>query len=145
MIVKELKSIAEMMQEIELMREMYPSLQEDKYRSMLEEMVPHNYGQIAVYNGLDCVGICGYWLATKLWCGKYLEFDNMIVGEKYRSLGAGKIIAEYLGTIAKKNECNILVADAYTTNFGAHRFYYNQGFGPKGFHFVKVLNPQEIR
>jgi hypothetical protein len=31
----------------------------------------------------------------------------------------------------------MIVLDAFTGNFTAHRFYYNQGYGPKGFHFVK--------
>jgi hypothetical protein len=32
----------------------------------------------------------------------------------------------------------MIVLDAFG-NFTAHRFYYNQGYGPKGFHFVKSL------
>jgi hypothetical protein len=25
-----------------------------------------------------------------------------------------------------------------------HRFYYNQGYGPKGFHFVKIINEEGL-
>ena len=42
--------------------------------------------------------------------------------------------------IAKENDSTMIVLDAFTGNFKAHRFYYNQGFSPKGFHFVKILN-----
>ena len=109
-------------------------------------MLPNNnYGQVAVFDGEKCVGISGYWLGTKLWCGKYLELDNVIVINEYRSQGVGKILSEYLENKAILNNCTIQVLDAYTSNFKAHRFYYNQGFSPKGFHFIKVMDESGIR
>jgi GNAT superfamily N-acetyltransferase len=70
--------------------------------------------------------------------------DNVVVKESFRSKGAGKLMADYLEKKAKELNCTILVLDAYTTNFKAHRFYYNQGYGPKGFHFVKVLDEKGL-
>ena len=32
-----------------------------------------------------------------------------------------------------------IVLDAFSTNFSAHKFYYNHGYVPKGFHFVKFI------
>jgi GNAT superfamily N-acetyltransferase len=75
-----------------------------------------------------------------LWCGKYIELDNVVVDPSYRSKGIGKLMSDFLEKKALEMKCTILVLDAYTNNFGAHRFYYNQGYGPKGFHFVKVLD-----
>jgi GNAT superfamily N-acetyltransferase len=74
-----------------------------------------------------------------------LELDNVIVSAEYRSKGVGKIMSEYLEKIAIELNCNIQVLDAYSTNFKAHRFYYNQGFSPKGFHFIKIMNEDGIR
>ncbi len=145
MTIKELDGIEEMMTHIGVMQELYPTLTEVQYHEMLTDMIPNNYGQVAVFDGEKCVGISGYWLGTKLWCGKYLELDNVIVAEEYRSKGVGKIISQYLERKAVLNNCTIQVLDAYTSNFKAHRFYYNQGFGPKGFHFVKVMNKDGIR
>ncbi len=145
MTIKELHTIKEMLQEIEVMKELYPSLTEDQYTEMLTSMLPHNYKQIAVYDEERCVGISGFWVGTKLWCGKYLELDNVIVSAKYRSKGVGKIMSEYLEKKAIELNCNIQVLDAYSTNFKAHRFYYNQGFSPKGFHFIKIMNEDGIR
>lgn len=145
MTIKELNGINEMLQYISVMQELYPSLTESQYHEMLMDMLSNNYGQVAVFDGDICVGISGFWLGTKLWCGKYLELDNVIVIKAYRSKGIGKIISAYLEEKAERNNCNIQVLDAYTSNFKAHRFYYNQGFGPKGFHFVKILNAEGIR
>ena len=48
-------------------------------------------------------------------------------------------MTEYLNQKAIDENCNMIALDAYTTNFGAQKFYMNHGFVPKGFHFVKYL------
>lgn len=138
--IKELQTLESMLAEISVMQQLYPKLTQEQYKSMLTDMLPNDYGQVAVYENDVCLGISGYWLGTKLWCGKYLELDNVVVHSDHRSKGIGKILSDYLQAKAEDFGCSILVLDAYTHNFGAHRFYYNQGFGPKGFHFIKVLN-----
>ncbi len=143
--IRELKTIDEMISHLSVMQELYPTLTEIQYYEMLSEMIPNNYGQIAVFEHEKCVGISGYWIGTKLWCGKYLELDNVIVSKEYRSKGVGKILSDFLDNKAHLNNCTIQVLDAYSTNFKAHRFYYNQGFSPKGFHFVKILDKNGIR
>lgn len=142
--IKELNTVAEMLQHIDVIRFLYPGLSAEKYESMLQDMIPSNYGQAAVFDNGICIGISGFWLGTKLWCGKYLELDNVVIHPDHRSKGAGKLLSDYLEQKAASIGCTILVLDAYTHNFGAHKFYYNQGFGPKGFHFVKVLNEEGL-
>jgi GNAT superfamily N-acetyltransferase len=142
--LKELSSKEEMLAEIEVMRELYPELSVEKYASMLEKMLPHNYYQLAAYENGKCVGISGFWIGTKLWCDSYLELDNVVVAESHRSKGVGKILSAYLENKAKELNSTIMVLDAYVNNYGAHRFYYNQGFVPKGFHFVKILNEEGL-
>jgi GNAT superfamily N-acetyltransferase len=70
----------------------------------------------------------------------YLELDNVVVKESARGTGAGKLMEHYLNEKAAKLGANIMVLDAYSNNFKAHRFYYNQGYAPRGFHFIKILN-----
>lgn len=140
MTIRELNGLDEMLEQHEVIRQLYPGLTLENYRAMLVRMLPKSYGQVAVFKGENCIGISGFWLGTKLWCGDYLELDNVVVHPDYRSLGAGKLMSDYLEEKARKLKYSILVLDAYTTNFQAHRFYYNQGYGPKGFHFVKILN-----
>ncbi len=142
--IRELQTIDEMLNQLSVVQHLYPELTLEKYETMLRDMLPNNYGQAAVFDGDVCIGISGYWLGTKLWCGKYLELDNVVVHPDHRSKGAGKVLSDYLQKKAEEIGCTILVLDAYTNNFGAHRFYYNQGFGPKGFHFVKILNKEGL-
>jgi hypothetical protein len=46
--------------------------------------------------------------------------------------------------LAKETGFTMIVLDAFTGNFTAHRFYYNQGYVPKGFHFLKILNEEGL-
>lgn len=142
--IRELKTLEEMLSHLEVLQELYPELDGANYRNMLERMIPHNYAQIGVFIDDSCVAISGYWLGTKLWCGPYLELDNVIVRETARGTGAGKRIQQYLEEKAKELNCSIMVLDAYANNFKAHRFYYNQGYAPRGFHFIKILDEEKL-
>ena len=97
MTLRELNGLDEMLQTLDVLQELYPSLTPENYLADLKEMLPNNrYGQVAVFDGDTCVGVSGYWIGTKLWCGKYLEIDNLVVSAKVRSKGVGKMIFDYL-------------------------------------------------
>ena len=138
-----LTSLEDMLTTFDVLQDEYPSMTFEHYSSMLQEMIPANYAQIAVYDGDHCVGVSGYWINTKLWCGRYLELDNIVVATSYRSKGVGKIMIQFLEQHAAEKDCKMLALDSYTTNFKAHKLFYNTGFIPRGFHFIKFLGDQE--
>lgn len=140
----ELTTIEEMCAQIGIIRYLYPNISEEKYKSYLEAMIPHNYTQVVVFDGDECVGLTGLWYGIKLWSGKYMEIDNFIVHPDHRSKGIGKILTDFVNQRATELGCTMIVLDAYTQNFTAHRFYYNQGYNPRGFHFVKTLNEEGL-
>lgn len=142
--IKELTTIEEMVAQISTIRFLYPNISLEKYQSFLSEMVPHNYTQIAIFEDEICLGLTGCWSATKLWTGKYIEIDNFVVNPDHRSKGIGKLLTDYIEKKAIELNCSSIVLDAFTGNFGAHRFYYNQGYAPKGFHFVKILDEKKM-
>ncbi len=142
--IQELTTIEEMISQIETMRFLYPNLSVEKYKSFLLDMVPRNYIQIGVFEDGVCLGITGCWSSTKLWTGKYLEIDNFVVNPQHRYKGIGKLLTDYIEQKALDLDCSSIVLDAFTANFAAHRFYYNQGYGPKGFHFVKILDENKL-
>lgn len=141
---KELTTVEEMLANIEVMRFLYPAFTVEKYESYLKEMVPHNYKQVAIFENGVCVAVTGFWTGFKLWSGKYIEIDNFIVHPNHRAKGLGKMLTDYVDAKAKKEGCSMIVLDAFTGNFTAHRFYYNQGYVPKGFHFLKILNEEGL-
>lgn len=145
MIVRELKSKEEMLQQIDVLKDLYPTITLDDYSRDLDQMLPHNYGQVGVFENDVCLGISGFWIGTKLWCGKYLELDNIVVRTEARSKGVGQLLFDYLSNKAIEENCHMMSLDSYTTNYKAHKFFYNNDFAPKGFHFIKILQKDKIR
>ena len=145
MLVRELVDKEEMLKYLPVLNELYPSLTAEEYSRELDEMLPCRYGQIAVFEEDECVAICGFWIGNKLWIGKYLELDNIVVRASHRSQGVGKLMFDFLERKAVEQQCKMLSLDSYTSNFQAHKFFYNEGYVPKGFHFVKLLDKDAIR
>lgn len=145
MIIKHLKTKEEMLANLSLLNEVYPTLTLEEYTSELDMMLSNNYSQLAVYEDNECVGLTGLWFGTKLWCGKYVELDNVVVAEKHRSKGIGNILFNKANELASEFGATMLALDSYTTNFKAHKFFYNEGFAPKGFHFIKLLDKTKVR
>jgi len=135
----------QMLAQLDVLQGLYPSLTMAQYATELDLMLPHNYSQLAVFDQDECIAICGIWIGNKLWVGKYLELDNIVVKEAYRSRGVGDLIFKTLEQKAIQENCNMLSLDSYTSNFKAHKFFYNQGYSPKGFHFIKLLNEKAVR
>ena len=136
----QLETVAQMVAQIETIRFLYPNMSVKTYETYLNNMLPNGYKQVAVFENNKCVGLSGYWYNTKLWTGPYLEIDNFIVHPDHRKKGIGKIITDFIDAKAKELSCTCVVLDAFTGNFQAHRFYYNQGYEPRGFHFIKTID-----
>lgn len=102
---------------------------------------PHYHLFGATVSG-DLVGIAGAWIATKIWCGKYLEVDNLVVHPAHRSRKAGTRLIQHLESIARKHSCEFITLDSYTSNHPSHRLYHRLGYEIWGFHFVKPLAPR---
>ena len=145
LVVRELIDKEEMLKNLSVLQDLYPSLTLSEYSSELDLMLPHNYGQVGVFEGDICLGLSGFWIGTKLWCGKYLELDNIVVSKTQRSQGIGKLMFDFLHKKALENDCTMLSLDSYTTNFNAHKFFYKEGFSPKGFHFINILKDDKVR
>jgi len=142
--VRKLNSKEEMLACHHVILEMYPSLDIIDYRRQLEEMLPHNYFQIGAFDGDECIGMSGAWIGNKLWCGKYLEVDHIIVSSECRSKGVGGLLLEFLKAIAQEENCGSLGLDSFTHNHQSHKFFFKNGFEIKGYHFVKVLEPSKF-
>lgn len=138
--LKLLTTLPEMLSQIETIKFLYPNMTIQRYESFLIDMIHKDYKQVAVFDNETCVGLSGFWFGTKLWTGKYIEIDNFVVHPEYRKKGIGKIICDFMEAKATALNCTCIVLDAFTGNFPAHRFYYNQGYVPRGFHFIKTID-----
>lgn len=143
--LRELTTKKEMLDRYTVVREVYPSLTLEDYDTELDLMLPHNYGQVAVFEGEECIGLTGYWIGSKLWCGKYMELDNVVICKKHRGKGVGELLFKHMEAKAKELRCTMLALDSYSDNFKAHKFFYSQSFVPRGFHFINILDKTGVR
>ena len=72
-----------------LVKMLNPSIDEALLARRLSEMLGQGYQCAGAYAGEQLVGICGLWVATRFYCGKYIEPDNVVVHPDYRSMGVG--------------------------------------------------------
>lgn len=110
-------------------------------RARLEAILadhPH-YHLFGAFTGERLVGVCSAWIATKIWCGRYLEIDNIVVDSESRSAGVGSSMITHLEDFARRNDCLILTLDSYTSNHPSHRLYHRLGFEIWGYHFIKPI------
>lgn len=98
-----------------------------------------HYQLLGAFAGDKLTGVAGAWIATKIWCGRYLEIDNLVVDPSQRSSGIGSLLIEHLETVARERDCKLLVLDSYTSNRPSHRLYHRLGFEIWGFHFIKPI------
>lgn len=137
--LRTLTTVEEMLPHWRLVVQLTADLSQEAYGALLREMVPHNYFQVAAFEGEACIGLSGYWIGHKLYSGKYLEIDNFIVDEAHRGKGVGERMLDRMAEEARRAGCHVLMLDAYVENFKAHRFYYRNGFHARGFHYLKRL------
>jgi len=118
-----------------------PSIEAPILRERLATILsnhPHYHLFGALSEG-KLVGLCGAWIATKIWCGRYLELDNLVVDPDHRSAKIGSQLIHRLEALGREKDCEVLVLDSYTSNHPSHRLYHRLGFEIWGFHFVKPL------
>ncbi len=138
-IFKELTTLEEMLIQHPLLQQLQPKLTYEEYKSMLPEMIRYGYFQVGVFENDKCIGLSGIWINAKLYSGKYLEMDNVIIDENYRSKGVGKLLTDWCIHKAKETNCKKVMLDAYLENEKAHQFYEREGFVKRGFHFIKQI------
>lgn len=139
-VIREVKTKNEMLSLLPLIKQLNPKIKKQAYAVMLDDMLAHGYRMAAVYDGEVCAGLSGFWISTKIYSGKYVELDNVVIDKNYRSKGIGKKLCDWVLKEAKKQGCVLAMLDAYAENISAHRFYYREGFFVRGYHFLKPLN-----
>ena len=137
--IEELKTKEELLTVYPLLTNLYPNLTYLEYEKQLEVMLPHNYSMLAVSEENEIVGLSGVWIGHKLWCGKYMELDNVVVAEGFRSRGVGAMLFDYAKNLAVKKACVSIGLDAFTYNHAAHKFFFKEDFVVKGYHFVHEI------
>ncbi len=130
---------AEMLPLCSLIQQLNANVTADYYATILDEMILYGYRMVAVYEGEECLGLSGIWVAAKIYSGRYLEMDNVVIAAVHRSRGIGQLLTDFITDLARQEGCVTMLLDAYLENDKAHAFYERAGFTRRGYHFVKRL------
>lgn len=131
---------AEMAPLYPLIRQLSPKVSEERYLKLLEDMLTRGYRMAAIFEDGACVGLTGIWIGTKIYSGKYMELDNVVVAETHRSKGIGKLLCDYATALALEEGVEMIMLDAYRENYRAHAFYEREGFVRRGFHLLRPIS-----
>jgi GNAT superfamily N-acetyltransferase len=107
-------------------------------QNRLTEMIPMGYKCIGVYDQEKLIGICGVWVLNKLYAGKHVEPDNVIVSPQYQGKGIGELMLDFLNDYAKEIGCERAEVNCYAKNVRGKKFWENQGYEALGIHLIKT-------
>ena len=137
--IKVITTVADMLNQFSLIKQLSPDVSAAQYEAMLKDMIKCNYKQAVAYLNEIPIGVCGFWINTKIYSGKYVELDNVVIDTQYRNYQIGQQLCNYVIQLAAKEGCKVAMLDAYLKNEKAHQFYERNGFQTKGYHFIKKL------
>jgi GNAT superfamily N-acetyltransferase len=122
-----------------LLRILNPAIPEGMLRERLTEMVSQGYKCAGAYSGDRIVGICGMWILTKVYVGRHLEPDNVIILEAYRSRGVGRRLMAWVHDYARSKGCVATELNCYLGNGKAQDFWERGGYRKIAVHYQKLL------
>lgn len=115
------------------------SVEETLLKARFAEMFEHRYECHGVYVEGELAGVFGLWFATRHYCGKTCEADHVFIKPEYRSQGLGKQMFQWIYDYARERGCETSELNAYVQNYAGHKFYLNENYVIKGYHFLKKL------
>ncbi len=121
-------------------QQLNPNLTLEQIKTYLLQMFEfETYTCFGMFLNDKLAGMSSAWTTVRLYSGKQLEVDNVIIDNSLQSKGLGKMFFEYIENWAKKNEYKTIELNTYVQNSKSHKFYYNLGFSILGFHFWKQI------
>jgi GNAT superfamily N-acetyltransferase len=138
--IKRLLTLEEIYSTYPLVVQLTPELSEERFRLIQQEMCKDGYCCIGAYcmEG-ELLGMCGYWVRHRFYCGKGFHIDNIVSATGIRGRGVGSVLMEWVEEEARTQGCDHIVLDTYLECKDAHAFYLTQGLTIRGLHFMRKL------
>ncbi len=138
--VRELVGLEELRAIFPLVHQLNPEIDEPVFLSRLQAMLDEGgYRCIAAYRDGVMIGVAGFWVGTQLWCGRFVEPDNVVVDRNQRSGGIGAMLMQWIEAEAIRLGCEMMKLEAYAERHRTRAFYQRMGFGEPGVVMVKTL------
>lgn len=139
--IHELKGFNEISASFRLINQLNPELDEPTFRLRLGQMLEAGgYRCIAAYRNGAMVGVAGFWVGTALWCGSYIEPDNVVVDKDVRSGGIGGVLMGWIEAEGVRLGCGVIKLECYAERQRTRSFYRARGFEELGVVMLKALD-----
>ena len=135
----EAKSDAEILMCWEVLNELRPHLEKEKFLSLIKEMMFEGYQLAFIVEKGEAVSAIGFRYLQFLYNGKHFYIDDLVTLEKYRQNGYAALLLNYVFELARKNGYEKVTLDSGHHRNAAHRLYLNKGFTISSHHFMKQL------
>ncbi|MEW2921451.1 GNAT family N-acetyltransferase [Muricauda sp. ANG21] len=128
-----------------LLKLLNPEMTDSQIEKLLRQMSQlSNYRCFGLFQEQKLIGISSGWTTVRIYCGKQLELDNVIIDSRIQSKGFGKYFIDEIKRWAFTNEYQSIGLNTYVQNERSHKFYFNQNFKILGFHFEQKLHQDRI-
>lgn len=124
---------------IPLLKLLNPTMTDELLIKRLNEIQEYNYNCIGIYQQDKLVGISGFWILYKIYSGKHIEPDNVIIDPSYRNQNLGAALMKWIHDYAAENNCNTSELNCFTNNHKGYKFWIEQGYEIIGFHMIKKI------
>jgi GNAT superfamily N-acetyltransferase len=125
---------------VPLANKLHPHMDAEAVRACVTEMFSYaTYRCFGIWQNDQLVAMSNGWITVRIYSGKQLEVDNVIVDPDLRSQGVGKYFFEHIDRWAIQNGCKTIELNTFVANSKSHKFYFNEGYKILGFHFQKTL------
>lgn len=143
--IQELTSITEIAATYPLIRQKWSERTESEFHDEIQEMQKTGTRFAALYaddkesGKEEMIGVASFWIAYRLYCGRFIQVANFIIDKDWHGKGAAKTFLNWFEDKGKFEDCQHFLLDAVTENYASHKLFIREGFVIKGYHFNKVL------
>jgi GNAT superfamily N-acetyltransferase len=112
-----------------------------QYMLFMDEMMAvGDFRMIGVLNeNAVCCAVLGFRIGRRLYCGKFIHVDNLIVHQDFKRHGLAEKMLDWARAEGKNLGCESLLADTYVENYPAHKLFMKNGLHIRGHHMREIL------
>jgi ribosomal protein S18 acetylase RimI-like enzyme len=123
----------------EVIHQLHPDLDQDRYLTLMLYMIDEGYKLIYVEENGKGLSCCGYRITTMLHRGRSIYIDDLCTLPEFRGRGYAKALLNCVLKEAREEEVQSIHLDSNHQRHSAHRLYLNFGFNITSLHFAMEL------
>ncbi len=137
--IKQAKEKEDFLKCWEVVHELRPHLDLERYLTLMLHMIDEGYKLIYIKEEGKGVSFCGYRITTMLHRGRSIYIDDLCTLPEARGKGHAKALLDHVLKEAEKEDLQSIHLDSGHQRHDAHRLYLNFGFKITAHHFAMYI------